>query len=120
VRLVADARLLTFEVTPRSAAKALHCELPADMRPGDDMDRPLVLPPGRSYVERFEPRLYCFGKRLLDGLAQGAIVVGPLGWTGGKRFRPPFEVESIAGGEPELAPLKEIASPPIGLWDDPT
>lgn len=120
VRLVADARLLTLEVTPRGAANALRCELPADMRPGDDTDRPLVLPPGRSYVERFEPRLYCFGKRLLDALAEGSIVVAHLGWTDARTLRPPFEVQSIAGVEPELAPLREIASPPIALWGDPT
>jgi hypothetical protein len=120
VRLVADARLLTLEVTPRGAAKAMRCELPADMRPGDDMERALVLPPGRSYAERFEPRLYCFGYRLLDALEEGTIVVGHLGWMSGQSVRPPFEVESIAGVEPELAPLKEIASPPIGLPDEAT
>ena len=120
VRLVADARLLVLEVTPRSAAKAVRCELPADMRPGDDMERPLVLPAGRSYVESFEPRLYCFGTRPLDALAQGSSVVARLGWLGGNKARPPFEVASIAGVEPELAPLKEITSPPIGLPDEPT
>jgi len=120
VRLVADARLLVLEVTPRGARKPVRCELPADMRPGDDMERPLVLPPGRSYVERFEPRLYCFGQHLPDALAQGSIVVGRLGWPGGNRTRGPFEVASIAGVEPELAPLKDIASPPIGLPDEPS
>jgi hypothetical protein len=120
VRLVADARLLVLEVTPRGAAKPVKCELPADMRPGDDMDRPLVLPPGRSYVEHFEPRLYCFGPHLAGALAQGSIVVGRLGWTGGNKTRPPFEVASIAGVEPEVAPLKEISSPPIGLPDEPS
>lgn len=120
VRLVADARLLVLEVTPRGATKPVRCELPADMRPGDDMDRPLVLPPGRSYVERFEPRLYCFGHHAADALSQGSIVVGRLGWLGGNKTRPPFEVASIAGVEPELAPLKDIASPPIGLPDEPS
>ena len=120
VRLVADARLLVLEVTPRGAKKAVRCELPADMRPGDDMERPLVLPPGRAYVEHFEPRLYCFGQHLSDALAQGSIVVGRLGWLGGNKTRPPFEVASIAGVEPELAPLKDIASPPIGLPDEPS
>ena len=62
VTIVADARLLALDVTPRSARKAVHCELPGEMRPQDDSTRPLVLPPKRAYVERFEPRLYC-----LDG-----------------------------------------------------
>ncbi len=120
VRLTADARLLVLDVTPRGATKPVRCELPADMRPGDDMERPLVLPPGRAYVEHFEPRLYCFGQKLLDALAQGSIVVGRLGWRGGNKTHPPFEVASIAGVEPELAPLKDIASPPIGLPDEPS
>ena len=119
VRLVADARLLVLEVTPRSAAKPVRCELPADMRPADDMDSPLVLPPGRTYAERFEPRLYCFGGRLLDALAPGATVVARLGWTGGSKARPPFAVQSIEGVEPELAPLKTIDSLPVALPDDP-
>jgi hypothetical protein len=119
VRLAADARLLILEVTPRSSSKAWRCELPPDMRPDDDNDRPLVLPPGRSYVERFEPRLYCFGPRRLDALTEGSIVVGRLGWPG-KTLRPPFAVESVAGVEPELAPLRAITSPPIALPDEPT
>jgi hypothetical protein len=118
VRLVADARLLTLEVTPRSAAKPLRCQLPADMRPADDMERPLVLPPGRSYVESFEPRLYCFGRRLADALAQGSTVVGRLGWPGGNKARPPFAVGPIDGVEPVVAPLKALESPPIVLPDE--
>lgn len=118
VRLVADARLLTLDVTVRGGSKALRCELPADMRPSDDTERPLVLPPGRSYVEHFEPRLFCFGPRLFDALAQGSIVVGHLGWPNGNRAHSPYEVASIPGVEPELAPLKELISPPIGLPDE--
>jgi hypothetical protein len=119
VRLVADARLLVLEATPRSASKAVRCELPADMRPGDDMEGALVLPPGRSYVETFEPRLYCFGARSLEALSAGATVVGRLGWSGA-RAHGPYVVQSIDGVEPLLAPLKSIDSPPVALPDDPT
>jgi hypothetical protein len=118
VRLVADARLLVLEVTPRSAAKPLRCQLPADMRPADDIDRPLVLPPGRSYVESFEPRLYCFGDRQAHALAQGSSVVARLGWPTGNAKRPPFAVGPIDGVEPVVAPLKFIESPPITLPDE--
>ena len=119
IRLVADARVLVLEVTPRSAAKPVRCQLPADMRPLDDMDSPLVLPPGRTYAERFQPRLYCFGGRLLDALSPGAIVVAHLGWPGGNPARPPFAVQSIEGVEPELAPLKSVDSLPVAVPDDP-
>jgi hypothetical protein len=118
VRVVADARLLGLDVTPRGARKAERCELPPDMRPGDDLDRGLVLPPGRAYVESFEPRLYCFGKKL-EALAPGAIVVAHLGWT--KRgTSAPFELSPIDGVEPQVAPRKALDAPPVALPDEPT
>ncbi len=119
VRLVADARLLSLEVTPRGERSPVHCELPAEMRPADDSARALVLPPDRSYVEPLEPVLYCFGGRQLAALAQGAIVVGHLGWTG-HAGRAPFLVAPIDGLEPAVAAVKRLDSPPIGLPDAPT
>jgi hypothetical protein len=119
VTLVADARLLTLEVTARGAHAAERCELPADMRPQDDLGRPVVLPPKRTYAERFEPRLYCLESRKLDALAAGSIVVARLGWTG-KSTRPPLEVAPIEGMEAQIAPSKSIASAPIALPDEPT
>jgi hypothetical protein len=118
VRIVADARTLWLEVTPRSARKPVRCELPEDMRPADDLQEPLVQPPQRSNVETFEPRIYCFGTKL-DALASGATVVAHLGWSG-PAHKAPFEVSPIDGVEPELAPLKSIASAPIALPDEPT
>jgi hypothetical protein len=119
VTLVADARLLSLEVTPRGARAAERCELPADMRPRDDLGRPIVLPPKRTYAERFEPRLYCLENRKLDALAAGSIVVARLGWAG-KSTRPPLEVAPIEGMEAEIAPSKSITSAPIALPDEPT
>jgi hypothetical protein len=116
VRIVADARLLFFDVTPRGARKSRRCELPSDMRPDDDLERPLVLPPKRAYAETFEPRLYCFDA---DSLSPGAIVVAHLGWTG-RAARPPFELSAIDGVKPEIAPRKSIDAPPIALPDEPT
>jgi hypothetical protein len=118
VRVVADGRLLGLDVTPRGARKPERCELPPDMRPGDDLDRGLVLPPGRAYVETFEPRLYCFGKKL-EALAPGAVVVAHLGWT--KRgTNAPFELSPIDGVEPQVAPRKALDAPPVALPDEPT
>jgi hypothetical protein len=119
VRLAADARLLWLEVTPRSARKAVRCTLPADMRPSDDMQSPLVLPPKRSYAETIEPRLYCFGRAELDALAPGAIVVAHLGWPGTSKSRP-FVVSPIDGVEPSVAPLRSIAADAIAVPDEPT
>ncbi|HEX4445841.1 MAG TPA: hypothetical protein VH044_03870 [Polyangiaceae bacterium] len=118
VTLAADARLLAIDVTPRDARKPEHCELPADMRPDDDLTRPLVLPPKRSYAERFEPRLYCLDGRRLDALAPGAMVVATLGFAG-RAKRAPFVVSPIEGLEAKATPLKTLVSAPIALPDDP-
>jgi len=120
VRFVADARLLTLELTPRGARKPLRCQLPLDMRPSDDGERALVLPPKRSYSESFEPRLYCFGERELDALEATTIVVARLGWPDHPNGRGPYVVSGIEGVEPEVAPLATIDSPPISLPDEPT
>ena len=119
VTIVADARLLALDVTPRSARKPVHCELPGEMRPQDDLTRPLVLPPKRSYVERFEPRLYCLDGARLDALAPGAIVTATLGWSG-RGVRPPLVVSPIEGLETRVGPSKSIKSLPIALPDEPT
>jgi hypothetical protein len=119
VTIVADARLLSLEVTPRGAHKAERCELPQDMRPQDDLGRSLVVPPKRSYAESFQPRLYCLEKSRLDALAAGSIVVATLGF-GGRSARPPFEVSPVEGMEQRVGPLKAITSPPVSLPDEPT
>ena len=119
VRIVADARLLALDVTPRGAKTPVRCELPPDMRPADDLERPLVIPPRRSYAETFEPRLYCFGEKKLDALASGTIVEARLGWTR-PSSQPPFEVSAIDGIEPLVTPERSIAAAPIALPDDPT
>lgn len=119
IRVVADARLLSLEVTPRGVRTPIRCELPPDMRPKDDLERALVVPPKRSYAETFEPRLYCFGTKL-DSLVPGAIVVGRLGWRGRSKIEPPFEASPIEGVEPELGVLKSIESPPVAIPDEPS
>ena len=118
-RIVADARLLIFDVIPRGARRPVRCELPPDMRPADDLHRPLVLPPGRQYAESVEPRLYCFGEKV-GALAPGAIVVAHLGWPRDAANRPPFAVSPIDGIEPAVAPSKAIDGLPIRLPDEPT
>jgi hypothetical protein len=121
VRIVADARLLSLDVSPRSARAPVRCELPDDMRPAGDLDRVLIVPPKRSYAEYFEPRLYCFGPGKLDALVPGAIVVARLGWSNGpKGGGPPFEASPIEGVEPQVAPMRSVESLPIALPDERT
>jgi hypothetical protein len=118
VRIVADARLLALEVFPRGARDPFRCELPPDMKPDNDLERPLVLPPHRAYSESFEPRLYCLDGKRLDALAPGSIVVAHLGWTGhSARY---LEVSSIEGIEPKIAGRASVDAPPIALPDEPT
>ena len=82
VRIVADARFLSLELTRRGEKRAERCELPVAMRPDDWTDRSLVLPAGRAYVETFEPRLYCFTGNAPKALGPTSIVVGHLGSLG--------------------------------------
>ncbi len=119
VAIAADARLLVLDVTPRGARKPEHCELPSDMRPQDELQRPLVLPPGRTYTERFEPRLYCLDGRRLDALAPGSLVVASLGF-GGHGAKSPLEVAPLMGTESLVAPSKAIVALPVALPDEPT
>ena len=115
VRLAADARLLSLDVTAPGAKKALHCVLPADMRPANGYDRELVLPPQRAFAETFDPRLYCFGAKEEAALVPGASVVAHLGWPAparAQRLTSPFVLEPIEGVTPPVAPAKEIASAP--------
>lgn len=118
VRIVADARLLALDVYVRGAREPVRCELPPDMRPDDDLERPLVLPPHRAYKENFEPALYCLGNKKLYALAPAAIVVAHLGWKGrSTRF---LEVSAIEGIEPKITARPSIDAPPIALPDEPT
>jgi hypothetical protein len=116
VRILADVRLLSFDVTPRSARRPVHCELPAAMRPGDDLERALVLPPKHAFRERFEPRLYCFGLEGFSVLAPGAIVVARLG-PELDRSAPP-ELSAIDGIEPVIASAHVLEAPAIALPDE--
>jgi hypothetical protein len=119
VRLTADARLVELEITPPNAKKAIHCALPVDMRPTNDIDRALVLPAKRSYSESFDPRLYCFGTHE-TALVAGAKVVAHYGFLGigakaPAKPAPPFVVSPFDGVEPAVAPLKTLVAAPITL-----
>ncbi len=89
VRIVADARLLSFDVT--SGTHTQHCTLPADMIPSTDTERTLVVPGNRSWSVHLDPLLYCFGAAQVAALVPGAVVTASFGWIS-TRYQPPFAV----------------------------
>jgi hypothetical protein len=115
VRLLADTRLLSFDLTGRGERRPFHCELPAAMTSDDPLVRAVVLPPHRAFVEVVDPRLYCFSTAGLAALAPGAIVVAHLGGRGN-----PATVAPLDDVQPPVAPLRSLQSQPIALPDDPT
>ena len=117
-RVTADARLLSFDVLAPGAKQPVHCALPADMRPDNDVDRALVVPPKRAYAELFEPRLYCFGAAEAKAIVPGATITAHLGF-GAHGTAPPFEVSGIEGVLPAVSSVKGIVADPFVLPDDP-
>jgi hypothetical protein len=117
LRLVGNARLLSLDVTPASPARAatVHCTLPEEMRPSSDEDNEVVLPPQLSYVETFDPRLYCFEVRQERALTTGAKVVARFGFVGQRWNRAPPYVVTFPSPTPDRASAKEIASEPFIL-----
>jgi hypothetical protein len=118
VRIVADARLLELEITPPNGGAKVRCTLPVDMVPASDMERGLVLVAGRSYTERFDPRLFCFGEREAAALVPGATVTARYGFggraptAGPKAFVPlvPDASDATAPG-----PVKAVDVAPLTL-----
>jgi hypothetical protein len=115
LKLVADARLLRFEVEPlpdpnppkkgaKKKPKTFECVLPGSMRSDA---RVLELPAGASYTESFDPRLYCLDRT--KELVSGAKLTPKLGWAAPKKGKlgKPFVVEPVKEGD--VAAAKEIA-----------
>ncbi|MBK9264934.1 MAG: hypothetical protein IPM54_34775 [Polyangiaceae bacterium] len=121
VRIPADGRLLRLEVHADEAKKPVSCTLPKSLRPsGFPEDRALLLAPGQSYVESFDPLLFCFGKNAA-ALGPNATVRSRFGWDPPKqKSKPkkpptgPFAVESTER-EATIAPLWELQAPAILL-----
>lgn len=144
LRIPADVRLLRFEidfepyvvpaepvdpkpkrwVKAKAPAKPVVCKLPAPLRPDAFPDaNALLLRPGESYVESFDPRLFCFGKEAAARLAGGAVVHARFGWEAAKqpawsaKKKPdsgPFVVESTVF-PPDTTPLRELTAPTMVL-----
>lgn len=120
VRIPADIRLLSFEVDvidAKGKRKTTKCSVPASLRPDSFPDkRALLLAQGKSYIETFDPRLFCFGKdaAALDG---GNVVHTRFGWPapkGKKNPEGPFAIEGTVF-PPTVAAVKEATLPTVGL-----
>ena len=141
LEIVADARLLRFELVPtpsldgassivddaaaskpkpgakkkgskpKSADDRAECALPTSMR--SDARR-LVLAPGARYLEEFDPRLYCLD--LSSKLGEGTAVFARLGWAppkSGKLATPFVVVPKPTSGPAMVAAAKELAAPTV-------
>ncbi len=115
--VVADPRLLELDVVPRGARGPVRCQLPWSMRPVDELERAVLLPPGGAIDESFEPRLYCFTS--LGALASGAVVTAHLGAADerGARSGPSIVWPALAG-DPAAKPLRTLTAPAIRLPDE--
>ncbi len=82
IRIPADIRLLSLELTGKGAKKAYKkkCVAPGTMRPTKfPKARELYLEPGDAWEETFDPRLLCFGDAT-DALREGVTVTPRFGF----------------------------------------
>ncbi|WP_437736015.1 hypothetical protein [Sorangium sp. So ce1335] len=124
MRIPADVRLLRLEIdTPnKRTKKTVRCAAPTGLKPsGFPERRALLLAPGQSYMEHFDPRLLCFGKDEA-ALAGGSVVRTWYGWGPPPRWSrkapsPPFAAEST-DDPAAFAPAQGVAAPTIVLSYD--
>jgi len=137
VRIVADPRLYSFEITPppgatpapppahpprhrRGAAPAggpVKCALPSEMIPSTDTERTLTLVAGRSWTVSIDPRMFCFSAAQGAALVEGATVTTTFGWTP-NRPAPPYAVTPIMQADAVdagVGPARSISAPPVTL-----
>lgn len=121
MRIPADVRLLRLEVDTlnKRTKKTVRCAAPAGLKPsGFPERRALLLAPGQSYMEHFDPRLLCFGKDEA-ALAGGSVVKAWYGWGPPPKWskKPPaapFAAEST-DHPPAFAPAPGLAGPTVVL-----
>ncbi|WP_437511890.1 hypothetical protein [Sorangium sp. So ce1099] len=121
MRIPADVRLLRLEIDTlnKRTKKTVRCAAPAGLKPsGFPERRALLLPPGQSYMEHFDPRLLCFGKDEA-ALAGGSVVRAWYGWGPPPKWSrkapaPPFAAEST-DDPPAFAPEPGLAAPTLVL-----
>ena len=81
VRLVADPRLLWFEVVAPGHKKTQVCRLPEGLFPSKpSKDHEVVLKPRERVTSKFDPRYQCFAAGGQSLLVPGAVVNPRFGW----------------------------------------
>jgi hypothetical protein len=81
VRLVADPRLLWFEVDAPGKKKTQVCRLPAELFPAKPAkDHEVVLKPRERVTSKLDPRFQCFAAGGQSLLVPGALVKPRFGW----------------------------------------
>jgi hypothetical protein len=80
--VIADTRLLWFEVKVPGKKKPAFCKLPEPVSPTEIEPRLRVqLEPGEGVVDVFDPRLYCFSEGDQKLLVPGATITPHFGWS---------------------------------------
>lgn len=124
VELVADPRLMRFDVKVPGKNKTVTCQLPGELFPKRSHPSYLVLlGPGQGVVKAFDPRLYCFASTGQHVLVPGAIVTPSFGWpektkTVWKRGKP--EKVKLPQQPPFVAKLSTASNPEPGTQENPT
>lgn len=130
IRIPADVRLLAFEIdvpsndpkNPKKKPTTYKCSAPDSMRPsGFPERRALLLAPGQSYIETFDPHLFCFGKSAA-ALVGTAIVRARFGWepppkwslAAKKAPTGPFAAEGT-DNPATTTPLRQLRAPTLVL-----
>jgi hypothetical protein len=137
LRIAADVRLLTFEVWAPADAKARKrgrggwarkatvCSGPKTFGLTNrfPVARELVLEPGHSYTEEFDPRLICFAKDA-ELFVPGARVKARFGYAPNRRRRgktreaAPFVADS-ASVPRKFRPMRRLEAPTMVLSHSP-
>jgi hypothetical protein len=128
VRVVADPRLLWFEVAvPARRTKKTTCRLPGELFPSRVEHRvEVVLEPGQAVADSFDPRLYCFAAGGQTALVPGALIEPHFGWPAKEKPKPAKRKAALAQAPPFVATPATVIEGPNArvpsqdeLCDDP-
>ncbi len=118
LRVVTDPRLvkITFPPAESPAAgkskkppKPVTCVLPDDARPWGDGEARVLLP-GKTYAQKFDVRMLCFGEAAALALETATHFSASYGFPVPRgALVPPFVVGPVDGLEPSIANAKEIS-----------
>ncbi|MFO0676697.1 MAG: hypothetical protein U0169_09190 [Polyangiaceae bacterium] len=126
VFVLADARLVRLELQPAAPkSKASQCILPSDALPSPVDERELVLPPGKTYSQKFDPAFHCFDAKNAAVWVAGTTVTAKFGFPPRVSARTakkpvaetaPFVVRAVPGTV-DTIPVKELVATPVTLTE---